>query len=148
MQALNTGICAFGQYMKRKDMLTVALQQKLMLFSSKKEKMSKSGMLQCLRLVQHKLTISELEGVEDFRESAEIFNKMCLDRTVRLPMSKLRKKSVLFTKCFSALASDASPIGVHCVLSYIYPDGSEQPIAFGSKTEEPKLYQEKTPKLI
>ncbi|GBM08350.1 hypothetical protein AVEN_108354-1 [Araneus ventricosus] len=31
------------------------------------------------------------------------------------------------------LASDASPVGVGCVLSHIYPDGSERPIAFASK---------------
>ncbi|GFR15196.1 uncharacterized protein K02A2.6 [Trichonephila clavata] len=28
------------------------------------------------------------------------------------------------------LASDASPVGVGCVLSHVYPDGSERPIAF------------------
>ncbi|GBN53340.1 Retrovirus-related Pol polyprotein from transposon 297 [Araneus ventricosus] len=34
------------------------------------------------------------------------------------------------------LASDASPVGVTCELSHIYPDGSERPIAFASKTEQ------------
>ncbi|GBL78642.1 Transposon Tf2-6 polyprotein [Araneus ventricosus] len=32
------------------------------------------------------------------------------------------------------LASDASPVGVGCVVSHIYPDGSERTIAFVSKT--------------
>ncbi|GFX95184.1 retrovirus-related Pol polyprotein from transposon 17.6 [Trichonephila clavipes] len=30
--------------------------------------------------------------------------------------------------------SDASPVGIACVLSHIYPDGSERPIAFASRT--------------
>ncbi|GFU71656.1 uncharacterized protein K02A2.6 [Trichonephila clavipes] len=44
------------------------------------------------------------------------------------------------------LASDASPVGIGCVLSHVYPDGSERPIAsqtliaiFGSKRGLPVL---------
>ncbi|GFW00235.1 uncharacterized protein K02A2.6 [Trichonephila clavipes] len=30
--------------------------------------------------------------------------------------------------------SDASPVGIRCILSHVYPDGSERPIAFTSRT--------------
>ncbi|GFY37643.1 uncharacterized protein K02A2.6 [Trichonephila inaurata madagascariensis] len=32
------------------------------------------------------------------------------------------------------VASDASPVGISCVLSHVYPDGSERPITFASRT--------------
>ncbi|GFW56230.1 uncharacterized protein K02A2.6 [Trichonephila clavipes] len=32
------------------------------------------------------------------------------------------------------LASDEFPVGIGCVLSHVYPDGSERPIAFASRT--------------
>ncbi|GFX76885.1 transposon Tf2-6 polyprotein [Trichonephila clavipes] len=44
------------------------------------------------------------------------------------------------------LASDASPVGIGCVLSHVYPDGSERPIAFASRTLSGS--EKNTPKLI
>lgn len=32
------------------------------------------------------------------------------------------------------LATDASPVGVGCILSHVFPDGTERPIAFASRT--------------
>ncbi|GFX10766.1 transposon Tf2-6 polyprotein [Trichonephila clavipes] len=44
------------------------------------------------------------------------------------------------------LASDASPVGIGCVLSHVYPYGSERPIAFASRTLSGS--EKNTPKLI
>ncbi|GFS99089.1 hypothetical protein TNCV_822221 [Trichonephila clavipes] len=44
------------------------------------------------------------------------------------------------------LASDSSPVGIGCVLSHVYPDGSERPIMFASRTLSGS--EKNTPKLI
>ncbi|GBL90710.1 Retrovirus-related Pol polyprotein from transposon 17.6 [Araneus ventricosus] len=72
-----------------------------------------------------------MQGVKVFMDDARI--------TGSDEMSHFKALEEFFKKCKEHglklnLTSDASPVGVGCVLSHIYPDGSERPIAFASKT--------------
>ncbi|GBO24037.1 Transposon Tf2-8 polyprotein [Araneus ventricosus] len=103
-----------------------------------------------------------VQEVKSFLGLVNFYGKFCKNlATIANPLNNLTKKDVKFKwskDCQVAfeqikkeicspkvlvhydpelpltLASDASPVGVGCVLAHIYPDGSERPIAFTSKT--------------
>ncbi|GFU24683.1 uncharacterized protein K02A2.6 [Trichonephila clavipes] len=86
-----------------------------------------------------------MDGVKVFMDDARItgsdeishftaleeFFKKCREHGLKLNLNK---------------TSDASPVGIGCVLSHVYPDGSERPIAFASRTLSGS--EKNTPKLI
>ncbi|GFR10294.1 uncharacterized protein K02A2.6 [Trichonephila clavata] len=100
--------------------------------------------------------------VKSFLGLVNFYGKFCENlATIANPLNNLTKKNVrfLWSKdcqvafeqikkeiCSSkdlmhydpslplTLASDASPVGIGCILSHVYPDGSERPIAFASRT--------------
>ncbi|GFW77513.1 uncharacterized protein K02A2.6 [Trichonephila clavipes] len=86
-----------------------------------------------------------MDGVKVFMDDARItgsdeishftaleeFFKKCREHGLKLNLNK---------------TNDASPVGIGCVLSHVYPDGSERPIAFASRTLSGS--EKNTPKLI
>ncbi|GFX57887.1 retrovirus-related Pol polyprotein from transposon 412 [Trichonephila clavipes] len=112
--------------------------------------------------------------VKSFLGLVNFYGKFCENlATIANPLNNLTKKNVRFLRskdCQVAfeqikkeicspkilvhydpslpltLASDASPVGIGCVLSHVYPDGSERPIAFASRTLSGS--EKNTPKLI
>ncbi|GBN26032.1 Retrovirus-related Pol polyprotein from transposon 412 [Araneus ventricosus] len=107
------------------------------------------------------LVPKNVQEVKSFLGLVNFYGKFCKKlATIANPLNSVTKKDVTFkwskdcqvafeqikkeicspkvlvpydTELPLTLASDASPIGVGCVLSHIYPDGSERPIAFASK---------------
>ncbi|GFX02851.1 retrovirus-related Pol polyprotein from transposon 17.6 [Trichonephila clavipes] len=62
--------------------------------------------------------ITESDEILHFTALEEFFKK-CRDRELKLNLNK----TIYF----------ASPVGIGCVLSHVYPNGSERPIAFASR---------------
>ncbi|GFY13232.1 RT_RNaseH domain-containing protein [Trichonephila clavipes] len=84
-----------------------------------------------------------MDGVRVFMDDARITGSDEISHFTALEefFKKCREHGLNLNK-----TSDASPVGIGCVLSHVYPDGSERPIAFASRTLSGS--EKNTPKLI